>query len=283
MTQSQVERGAARTPEQIREHCEIERELARRLMSAPREERRRLYTEVYDELFRRVPHHPQLTMKADAASRRAEVEMQMNLLRRFLRPGMTFLELGAGDCGVSFATAPVAERVFAVEVAETIASSAETPENFALVLSDGTSVPVEPGSVDVAYSNQLMEHLHPEDALDQLRSIHRALRPGGCYVCITPNRFRGPIDISRYFDRVATGLHLREYSLGELTRHFREVGVRRLRFYAGGKGKYLRLPVTLVRALELSLSLLPWKIRSALARRMPLKAMLGITLVGYRP
>jgi hypothetical protein len=31
-----------------------------------------------------------------------------------------------------------------------------------------------------------MEHLHPEDAFEQLRNIIRALAPGGRYVCITP-------------------------------------------------------------------------------------------------
>ena len=33
---------------------------------------------------------------------------------------------------------------------------------------------MEPGSVDVAYSDQLMEHLHPDDALVQLTNVVRA-------------------------------------------------------------------------------------------------------------
>jgi tetratricopeptide (TPR) repeat protein len=46
-----------RPPEQIREQYDVERELADRLRAASREERKQLYTELYEELFRRIPHH----------------------------------------------------------------------------------------------------------------------------------------------------------------------------------------------------------------------------------
>jgi hypothetical protein len=52
-----------RTAEQIREHYEIEKQLASRLRMAGKAERRTLYAALYDELYRRVPHHPQLTKK----------------------------------------------------------------------------------------------------------------------------------------------------------------------------------------------------------------------------
>jgi hypothetical protein len=64
----------------------------------------------------------------------------------------------------------------------------------------------------VAYSYQLMEHLHPGDALEQLVNIYQALKRDSVYCCVTPNRISGPHDISVYFDTVAQGLHLKEYS-----------------------------------------------------------------------
>ena len=103
-------------------------------------------------------------------------------------------------------------QVYALDVSAEITSRVSLPSNFKLILSDGTSVPLPPESVDVAYSNQLMEHLHPDDALEQLQGIWRALRPGGVYICLTPNRVNGPHDISQYFDSVATGFHLKEYT-----------------------------------------------------------------------
>jgi hypothetical protein len=54
----------SRTPEQLAEHYAIERELAARLRDSSPEERRHLYSALYDEMYRRVPLHPQLTQKA---------------------------------------------------------------------------------------------------------------------------------------------------------------------------------------------------------------------------
>ena len=53
-----------RSPERLRLHYEVERELSDRLRAASAEERATLYGEVYDELFRRVEDHPQLVVKA---------------------------------------------------------------------------------------------------------------------------------------------------------------------------------------------------------------------------
>ncbi len=271
-----------RTLEQLRAHYEIERELAARLRRAPREERRRLYGPLYDELFRRVPLHPQLTEKDDPGVRAADVARQMKFLRRFLRPDSVFLEVGAGDCGLSLEVAGHAKRVFAVDVSAEITGGRGRPPNFELILSDGTSVPVPAGSVTLAYSRRLMEHLHPEDALEQLRNIHAALARGARYVCITPNGLSGPYDISGYFEDVATGFHLKEYTLTELAEVFRSVGFTRLAAYAGGKGRYVRVPLPLVLLTERALRSLPASWRRALARTLPVRALLGMTVVGVK-
>jgi len=55
-----------RTYEELKEHYEIEKELAEGLRNSTKEQRRKLYSSVYDELFERVPQHPQLTRKVDA-------------------------------------------------------------------------------------------------------------------------------------------------------------------------------------------------------------------------
>jgi SAM-dependent methyltransferase len=167
-----------RTRAQLREHYEVERELADALRRAGPHERRSLYATLYDELFRRVPHHPQLTRKVTPRERARAVANQTRLLARFLRPETRFLEIGAGDCALSFHLSRRVATVRAIDVSETISDAARVPENFELILSDGCSIPVAPASVDVAFSNQLMEHLHPDDAREQLQNILRALAPG---------------------------------------------------------------------------------------------------------
>jgi SAM-dependent methyltransferase len=117
--------------------------------------------------------------------------------------------------------------VYALDVSAEITRTDTLPANFSLILSDGTTIDVPPDSITVAYSNQLMEHLHPDDALEQLSNIYRALAPGGIYICVTPNRLTGPHDISRHFDPVATCLHLKEYTNTELMALLRRVGFRK--------------------------------------------------------
>jgi SAM-dependent methyltransferase len=250
----------------IDEHYRIEKQLAQRLRQASREERLHLYREVYEELFRSVPYHPMLTRKASIGERQHEVARHLRQLRRFLHKDAIFMEIGAGDCALSFAIAGVVDHVYAVDVSETITARDKWPPNFELVLSNGVDVPVPPGTVHVAYSTQLMEHLHPDDALEQLQNIHRALAPGGIYLCITPNRLAGPSDVSGYFDRSATCFHLREYTVAELARIFRRVGFRRIRDHFGMKGHYvLCWPWPLV-VYEQLLGLLPFGCRRWLAR-----------------
>lgn len=213
---------ADRSVERLRAHYEVERELAQMLLDSNADERRRLYAEVYDELFRRVPDHPMLTAGAEARASRTAA--QLRLLRPFLRPDTSFLEIGPGDCSLSIAVAGYVKRVLAVEVSREITSEVRAPATLRVVRSNGVDIPIEPGTIDLAYSNQVMEHLHPDDAAAQLAGIYAVLKPGGVYVCVTPNRLTGPHDISKYFGSEPRGFHLKEYTLPELLALCRRVG-----------------------------------------------------------
>ena len=267
-------------------HYTVERELAERLRKAPAAQRVTLYTEVYDELMRRVPQHPQLLARAAPGwreRREQSVEMQLAMLERFITPHSVFLEVGAGDCALSRRIAPRVKRVHAVDVTDSVAGKEPFPLNMTLALSlDGIRMPVPDGAIDVAFSNQLMEHLHPEDAEDQLRAIFRSLAPGGMYFCITPNRFYGPCDVSQYFDEVATGLHLREYGARELRALLLDAGFSRVRFYAGGRGRMAPVPYAAVAAFESLLESLPSRLRRRIAGSAPARALLGLRMAAVK-
>ncbi len=279
---SRVVPGDPRAPEQIREHYEIEKGLAARLRAASGEDRRHLYTELYEELYRRVPHHLKLTQKMTADEQAEVVERQLRWLRPSVGKDDTFLEVGAGDCLVTFAVSRLVRKAIAIEVSETMAGHPDTPPNFELVISDGVSIPVPAGSVDVAYSQQLMEHLHPDDALQQLRNLHAALKAGGRYFCVTPNRVTGPHDISRHFDDVATGFHLKEYSIGELARLFREVGFREVALIVSTGSRPRRVPVWPFVLLETLLAPLPRGLRLKLARLVRPRVLFSFRLLGIK-
>ena len=217
--------------ETLRRHYELEKTLAERLRCAPKEERRRLYGAVYDELFRRLPDLPRLA--DDPAALHRVVELQARALEPLIRPGAVFLEIGAGAGALALRMASRAGRVYAVEASAQAAAGLAPPENFELVVSGSIRLDMADESVDLAYSCHFLEHLHPDDALEHAAEVRRVLRPDGSYLCVTPNRIWGPHDVSRYFDDVPTGLHLREYSHGDLARLFRRAGFRRAEALGG--------------------------------------------------
>jgi SAM-dependent methyltransferase len=270
------------THRQLVEHFEIERELADKLKSSTKETRRTLYKDLYDELFRRVPHHPQLTEKASAEARRLSAARQVRFLLSIATSRPVFLEVGAGDCLTSLEMAKSASQVYAVDVSSEITAKINAPDNFQLLLSDGSSIDVPAQSVDLAFSNQLMEHLHPDDALEQLRNIHRALKRNGEYFCITPNRFSGPHDVSQHFAEVACGFHLREYCLGELLLLFNSAGFSEFHIFVGKDGLYVRVPLALCRAVELMVGALPRRVRKRVGKWAPVRLLLGIRLLAVK-
>jgi SAM-dependent methyltransferase len=270
-----------RTPEQIREHYEIEKELANRLRNAPRSERASLYAAVYDELFRRVPHHPQWT-KQNNGSREKDIAAQVRLLRPYLTPGSTFLEVGAGDCMLSRTMAALVSQSYAVDVSSKLLGDAPVPANFRLVLSGGCDITLPDESVDLAYSYQLMEHIHPDDAADQVHEILRVLKPGGRYLCITPSRLSGPHDISIHFDTVATGFHLKEYSIGDLADLFKQAGFERVMAGRQLSARAWRVPVGPLRLIEQAVGMLPPRLRQRVCRTRLMGHLLNVTVIAFK-
>ena len=267
-----------RSAEAIRRHYEIEKTLAARLRGASREDRPSLYRTVYDDLFRLLPDHPQLVRKQSPERARNKISAQLGLLGAYLRSDAVFLELGAGDCAFSLEMAMRVKQVFAVDVSEQITAGVQRPDNLAVVICDGCTIPLSPNTVDLVYSNQLVEHLHPDDLVQQLGSVRSVLRPNGTYLCVTPNRLNGPHDISKYFDDEATGLHIKEYTNAELKALFLAAGFSDCCAYAGAEGRYLRLPMSLPIAIETILQRLPIPIRKSIARRPPFTSLLGVRI-----
>lgn len=81
-----------RTNEELLQHYQVEVELADRLRRAHKDEGRKLYASVYDELFKRIPSHPQLRRKANAEDSAKRIITQMRLLKPFLQSDTIFME-----------------------------------------------------------------------------------------------------------------------------------------------------------------------------------------------
>ena len=158
-----------RTYESVLHHFEVERKIARRLKAADREQRKVIYSSMYDELFAKVPDHPRLTRRSDPLATQEMNRRKLHLLHRFLKKTGSFLEFGPGDCRFAFDMAERVKRVYAVDIADQIGSGVERPENFELVVYNGYDLDLPENSIDVAFSDQLIEHLHPEDTEQPLQ------------------------------------------------------------------------------------------------------------------
>jgi SAM-dependent methyltransferase len=253
----------------LRQHFEIERELADKLREAPsKEERRRLYGEVYRQRSELIPSHPLVQQAADAEVRSGYVEPQVRLLRSFVNEQTRFCEVGAGDGAVAKALAPHVASSVALDVTDALALPDDEGAGFEFRVFDGFDLGLPPGSIDLVYSNDVVEHLHPDDMLDHAREVREILRPGGKYVCVTPNRLSGPHDVSKHFAETPQGFHLREYSATELAAALRQAGFSRVKVFLAFRGRRLTplLPAGLVRPLEALIEAMPRRYGRRVAR-----------------
>ena len=276
-------RDETREEARLRAHYLVERELADRIRASRSfEERQAIFATMYDELFARVPDHPRLAARrADSDYREQSVQWNLAQLRPYLKPACTFLEVGAGDCALAARVAMEANHVYAVDISPS-AQAGKLPTNVEFIRTDGRQIDVPPESVDVAFSDQLMEHLHPEDAAAQLANVYRSLKSGGVYVCVTPNRVYGPSDISAFFDDEARGFHLKEYSLDEIRAAFLAAGFDRIHVYIGARGAFLRVPAWFVRGVEKFVTSLPDGLRRKVADHKATRALLGLRVAGIK-
>lgn len=267
-----------RDPERIAVHYRHERALASELKAAGRAERSALYGRLYDRLFAAIPDHPQTTR---GGGPNADIARQVILLEGLVPRGSRFLEIGAGDARVALGLCGHCAEAVAVDVSEAVLAPGPKPANFRFVLIDGLTLPLEDGSIDFVYSNQLMEHLHPDDAREQLAEIARVLAPGGRYLCVTPSRLSGPHDISMYFEDRPTGFHIKEYTYAELADLFGAAGLRESSVVLSKGHRTVALPLWVGRVLEEVVGrLAATASRPALSTK--LRNLLGIRLLGRK-
>ena len=258
-----------RSFDRLRHHYEVEKEIAERLKATrDRAERARILATMYQDLFARVPDHPRLTAQRDPEAERRRVRRLMALLRPHLTPETEYLEFGAGDCAVTFAVCPHVRRARAVEIADQIPHGSQPPANFELVLYDGDDPGLAAESVDLVFSEQFVEHLHPDDAGAHFALVHRLLRPGGKYVLRTPERWTGPHDVSRWFSETPQGFHLREWSYADLVEAGRRAGYRKFRSYWNARGLCVRWPLLKALAVEALVAHLPLGLRRSLGHKL---------------
>lgn len=141
-------------------------------------------------------------------------------------------------CGTGISTIEIsryAKFVYGLETEEAIINKkykdVKKYNNAKFIINSSMDLPFGNETIDFFYSTGVLEHLHPSDGLKHLGEVFRVLKKGGIYILITPNRYFGPSDVSKYFlkrGKEAKGLHLKEYSYGFLYSFLKKIGFRKI-------------------------------------------------------
>ena len=111
-------------------------------------------------------------------------------------------------------------------------------------------MPIKKNTVDIVFSDQLIEHLHPEDTYLHLKEIRKILKQDGVYIFRTPHAYKGPSDISRYFSDEPQGFHLKEWTYTELLKLISKLNFKKIECFVDKKGKSLLIPTSLLKMIE---------------------------------
>jgi len=255
-----------RTFDQLKNHYEVERALAQKLLAASREERKSIYAGMYDELFSKVPDHPRRSRTLDRKRIVAHNSKKSGLVDRFVHHDTVFVEFAPGDCTFAYHMCSRAGRVYAIDICDQRSGGGDAPPNFSLEIYNGYDLPLERGIADIVFSDQFIEHLHPEDTDFHLSLARSVLKKGGRYILRTPHAFFGPWDISAFFSDTPEGFHLKEWTFTELNRALKRSGFSKTCGMKRFSRKYKSVPVGCFILAELLLKNLPPPFRRKISR-----------------
>ncbi|MCF6311078.1 MAG: methyltransferase domain-containing protein [Verrucomicrobiales bacterium] len=270
----------SRSPERLRHHYDVERELAAKMRLSSREERTELFKTLYTELYEQIPDHPRFTRRDTPAQSKANVEKQFLLISPHLKPAMTFLEMAPGDCRLALEASKHCANVIGVDISNQSDPEETFPDNFKLIVYDGYLLDAVPdNSIDIIFSYQFLEHLHPDDVPLHFDLASRLLKPGGIYILDTPHKFSGPHDISRYFGGQLDCFHFQEWTIHGLKKNLYQHGFDKAWVYRFGhvhKSRAFNLATSIIESLT---RILPRPLRKYISR----KIFLSVALMARRP
>lgn len=210
------------------QQVEVEGRLAQRLASASSVERVALYGAVYDRIY-----EMHLGRDPDTLDFGGGPEL-VGFLERISEPGDALVEIGCGGGLLAIEMARRGRRVLGIDVSARILEQArrraKAAPGLTLSLAHGTEIPAPDCRFDLAYSVEVLEHLHAEDVPSHLKEVYRVLRPGGRYWLLTPNRFDSISSSQRFGVDINAGddIHLKEWTYSELEHELRAAGFSRL-------------------------------------------------------
>jgi 2-polyprenyl-3-methyl-5-hydroxy-6-metoxy-1,4-benzoquinol methylase len=209
------------TAEQVLYHWNSERQLRRELLASVPENRWQVFDEGYSRHYRELTW---LRSADDSCTYQEWLDLVGESPKRIF-------EIGSGKGALIKALAAAGHDCTATEITRERGERWAEDENIRWHTTDGVHLDqYEPASsYDIVISNQVIEHMHPDDLQAHFRGVHAILRPGGTYLLATPHRYVGPCDVSAVFGTPdCEGQHLKEYTYREIAETAKTAGFREI-------------------------------------------------------
>jgi 2-polyprenyl-3-methyl-5-hydroxy-6-metoxy-1,4-benzoquinol methylase len=200
----------------------LEKSLRERILSSTKKKRSKIVSDAYNELFASFPDHNVFDI---LTKDRVKIgRLNAGLVSPLLPATARILEVGCGRGDTIHALAAMGFSCWGIEVSDSMVNLARENGSAAIIRGTADQLNFEDGFFDCVFSQEVIEHLHPDDLPKHVQEAFRVLRPNGIFSVETPNRTTGPQDVSRGISKKAQGLHLKEYSVIELLHLLRNNG-----------------------------------------------------------
>lgn len=185
---------------------------------------------LYDEFYSNLLQFYGRTAKEDGSleERIATKDPQVTLFEKELK-GKSIIDFG---CGEGYFLMNIQKKIPYKKLTGVDVFIPETLKNHADIhfISAGIIQFQTAEKYEVAFSDNVIEHLAPRDLPEHLKSVYDSLLPGGKFILVMPNRLFGPMDVTRILDNSSSGRvqaqggHLNESTYHEMVNALSQVG-----------------------------------------------------------
>ena len=163
------------------------------------------------------------------------------LIKRYIQPDSTFLEIGCGDMSLSkFVDPPQWYNGLDLELTEFhIKRNYNYKSNLNIVLASAAQIPAKDSIADLLVSTETLEHI-PE--IDQsVQEIHRLAKNKAIFICSIPNNY-----CHKYIKKGPHQGHINNWTYDEFINYMGEYGFELVEGFM--KGVWIPLPMWLTKA-----------------------------------
>ena len=212
------------TPSSRRRQYEYELRLREQVLNSSINERAAVYTAVYADLFSNFPDH---SVFIPDEERQKAGRIKASLLLPLLSAPSDVLEIGCGRGDVLVEFKRRGHSCTGTEPSQEMIELCS--KDIQVLIGCAHELDFPDSSFDMVFSQQVLEHLHPDDVPIHFKEAYRVLRHGGIFATESPNPTTGPQDVSRGFTKTAQGLHLKEWSVKELLNQYKLAGFKNIK------------------------------------------------------